>query len=135
VKSINRPHWATNIVNQRERLGMSGLELSKRAKIGISTIRDIERGKAKPSLQTIEAIAEALRIEPYKILMPEGERKSPSVDDFTLLFDFASKFAKLQRDLKVMVLGLVYQDPEILRELSHAFLEQLSRQTEHELNE
>ena len=51
------------IKNRRSTLGITQLDLAEMAEIGISTVKDIERGKANPSIHTIEKILEVLGLE------------------------------------------------------------------------
>ena len=51
------------IKQRRAILGITQLDLSEMAQIGISTIKDIERGKANPSLRSITKILDVLGLE------------------------------------------------------------------------
>jgi len=44
-------------------LRISQQELAEMADVGLATVKDIERGKANPSLLTIEKICEVLGLE------------------------------------------------------------------------
>ena len=48
---------------RRSELGLSQLDLAEMAEVGLSTIKDIERGKGNPSLHTLEKIMEVLGLE------------------------------------------------------------------------
>ena len=52
-----------NIVKIRKEQKMSQEELAFRAKISVSRLRDIEHGKANPSIDTLESVAKALSVE------------------------------------------------------------------------
>ena len=45
------------------RLGISQQDLAEFAGVGIATIKDIERGKGNPSLQTLQKLLEVLGLE------------------------------------------------------------------------
>jgi len=45
------------------RLGISQQDLAELAGVGIATVKDIERGKGKPSLQTLQKLLEVLGLE------------------------------------------------------------------------
>ena len=62
------------IKQRRAVLGITQLDLSEMSQIGISTIKDIERGKANPSLQTINKIINILGLEmDFKVKSPSGK--------------------------------------------------------------
>jgi DNA-binding XRE family transcriptional regulator len=52
---------ASDLVNDRERLGWSQAELARRAGIRVETLNRIETGKHTPSVATIEKIDNAFR--------------------------------------------------------------------------
>ena len=54
---------AANIKKRRKRLGISQQDLAEFAEIGIATVKDIERGKGNPSLQTLQKILAVLGLE------------------------------------------------------------------------
>lgn len=54
---------AANIKKRRRRLGISQQDLAEFAEIGIATVKDIERGKGNPSLQTLQKILAVLGLE------------------------------------------------------------------------
>jgi len=45
------------------RLGISQQDLAELAGVGIATVKDIERGKGNPSLQTLQKLLEVLGLE------------------------------------------------------------------------
>ena len=54
--------------SRRKTLSLSQQDLAEMAGIGLSTIKDIERGKGNPSLATVSRILEVLGMEiVYKI--------------------------------------------------------------------
>jgi transcriptional regulator with XRE-family HTH domain len=53
---------AKRIINLRENAGLSTNRLAKLAGIGQSTLSDIEKGKVKPSIDSLEKICETLGI-------------------------------------------------------------------------
>ena len=53
---------------RREFLSLTQQDLAEMAEVGVATIKDIERGKGNPALNTINKILEVLGIEiEYKI--------------------------------------------------------------------
>ncbi|MCC8070512.1 MAG: helix-turn-helix domain-containing protein [Bacteroidales bacterium] len=52
-----------DISQRRRQLGISQLDLAQLAQVGISTVKDIERGKANPSIATLEKICVVLGYE------------------------------------------------------------------------
>lgn len=48
---------------RRQTLGISQLDLAEMAGVGIATVKSIECGKANPSIQTVEKLAEVLGLE------------------------------------------------------------------------
>lgn len=60
-----------NIKMRRCSLGMSQKDLAKKAKLGHSTIAQIEMGLKLPGFKTLIAITKALKLQAHEILMPE----------------------------------------------------------------
>ena len=54
---------AADIKKRRTRLGISQQDLAEFAGVGIATVKDIERGKGNPSLQTLQKLMEVLVLE------------------------------------------------------------------------
>ena len=54
---------AETIKERRATLGISQQDLAEIAEVSAATIKDIERGKANPSLATMDKIAEVLGME------------------------------------------------------------------------
>lgn len=54
---------ATAIKERRTQLGISQKDLAEFAEVGISTIKDLERGVGNPSLQTLQKMLEVLGME------------------------------------------------------------------------
>lgn len=53
---------------RREFLSLTQQDLAEMAEVGVATIKDIERGKGNPALNTINKILEVLGIEiEYKV--------------------------------------------------------------------
>ena len=51
------------IKERRAQLKLSQQDLAEFAEIGIATVKDIERGKANPSLQTLQKLLNVLGLE------------------------------------------------------------------------
>lgn len=62
-----------NVKYYRKNAGLTQLKLSIITEISKDYISEIERGKTLPSLKRLEIIANALNIEPYKLLKPHVE--------------------------------------------------------------
>ena len=54
---------AADIKKRRTRLSISQQDLAEFAGVGIATVKDIERGKGNPSLQTLQKLLEVLGLE------------------------------------------------------------------------
>ena len=54
----------------REQKGMSLRELAKAAHVSPSFIADIESGRSRPSLETLESLARALGVSPSELVDP-----------------------------------------------------------------
>ena len=53
---------------RREFLSLTQQDLAEMAEVGVATVKDIERGKANPALNTIKKILDVLGIEiEYKV--------------------------------------------------------------------
>lgn len=52
-----------SITDRRRQLGISQQDLAEMAELGIATIKDIERGKGNPSLNTLKKICNVLGLE------------------------------------------------------------------------
>lgn len=48
---------------RRETLSITQLDLAEMSQVGLATIKDIERGKGNPSLNTIKKILDVLGLE------------------------------------------------------------------------
>lgn len=48
---------------RREALNLSQRDIAEMSQVGISTIKDIERGKGNPALKTVKKILEVLGLE------------------------------------------------------------------------
>lgn len=48
---------------RREKLGLTQQDLAEMARVGVATIKDIERGKGNPSLGTVHKILDVLGLE------------------------------------------------------------------------
>jgi transcriptional regulator with XRE-family HTH domain len=59
---------------RRKFLGISQAELAERAGISVGYVGELEIGRKGPTLETVELLAEALRTQPYRLLMTEKDR-------------------------------------------------------------
>lgn len=68
----------------RRRAGLTQVQLAKRLRVASETINRLERGKAVPSIATIERVARALRVE-LSELFRSGERQTRKTKAIDLL--------------------------------------------------
>lgn len=54
---------AAVIKKRRTQLGLSQQDLAEFAEVGIATVKDIERGKGNPSLQTLQKLLRVLGLD------------------------------------------------------------------------
>ena len=64
---------------EREKLSISGRELAKRAQISPSFLSDIEKGRTKPSLDTLTAISKALGVSVSDLLDDAGTPRQRAI--------------------------------------------------------
>lgn len=61
------------------------MDLSKAAKVSFSTAQRILSAETGPDMETVESVANAFRIDPYRLLLPEivspAERRAPARDN------------------------------------------------------
>jgi transcriptional regulator with XRE-family HTH domain len=67
------------IRTEREKLSISGRELAKRAQISPSFLSDIEKGRTKPSLDTLTALSKALGVSVPDLLEEVGTPKQRAI--------------------------------------------------------
>ena len=60
--------------DRRKFLGISQAELAERAGISVGYVGELEIGRKGPTLETVELLAEALRTQPYRLLMTDKDR-------------------------------------------------------------
>ena len=60
-----------NIKKYRKQKGYTQEQLSELANISTDYLSEIERGKKKPSIDTLDSITSALEIEPYMLFVEE----------------------------------------------------------------
>ena len=66
---------AENLRTLRLAKGLSQQEVASRAKITVSYVSMLERGNRSPPLETLEALAKALKVPPLQLL--ESTRARP----------------------------------------------------------
>lgn len=64
--------YSENIRRIRQREGISQDTLSEKAEISPGFLSEIENHKKTGTFDTLAKIAEALEVEPYKLLLPEN---------------------------------------------------------------
>lgn len=65
--------FAANVRSYRSQAGLSQEELAELAGLHRTYISSVEREKRNISIDNIQHIAEALKVEPYKLLMKREE--------------------------------------------------------------
>ncbi|MBI5882195.1 MAG: helix-turn-helix domain-containing protein [Elusimicrobia bacterium] len=65
------------IREERDLRGWTQEEFAERAGVHLSFIGQIERGIRKPSLATVQRMAEALGVDPGRLLGPPPQRRDP----------------------------------------------------------
>jgi transcriptional regulator with XRE-family HTH domain len=70
---------AANLKKQRNLLGLSQEKLAEMAGLSWQTINSIEGLRTWVSGTTLESLAEALKVEPYQLLLPVGNSKPPDL--------------------------------------------------------
>ena len=88
-----------NIKKHRELLGFSQEKLSEKAGISANMIRDIEGCRTWVSEKTLMSIAEALKTDTYRLLMPETMQEDENYR--TVLLDLTKTFEKLKIDFEL----------------------------------
>lgn len=56
-------NWGTIIKERRALLGISQQDLAEFSGVGISTVKDLERGVGNPSIQTLQKILDVVGME------------------------------------------------------------------------
>ena len=87
-----------NIKRHRELLGLSQEKLSEKAGISANMIRDIEGCRTWVSDKTLINIADALKTDIYRLLMPETVQEEEIYR--TILLDLTKTFDKLKIDFE-----------------------------------
>ena len=83
---------AQNIKEARSRLGYSQQELAERADLSAGHMNDLEQGRKWVSADTLQRLADALAMEPFMLLLPEGHENH--IETFTVLTEYAKTLRK-----------------------------------------
>jgi transcriptional regulator with XRE-family HTH domain len=68
----------TNIRNYRKQLGWTMEKLAVRCKLNYDFVGNVERGERSISIENLEKIAKALKVETWKLLFPEAFEVYPN---------------------------------------------------------
>jgi len=90
---------STNIKKHRELIGFSQEKLAEKAEISANMVRDIEGCRTWVSDKTLINIAEALKTDIYRLLMPETIQEEENYR--TVLLDLTKTFEKLRTDFEL----------------------------------
>ena len=74
-----------NLRKEREKQGLSQLELALRANISQNMINYVETGKRTPSLDTLLKICQALNINPAALFLDTNDEKEKAKDTIMTL--------------------------------------------------
>lgn len=89
-KSIDRPHivLGRNIAHFRKTRGFEDQEdLARKAGVGISALKDIERGISEGTLETRKTIAQTLKCSLAELYMAPGESSKLTQSDLVSLVE------------------------------------------------
>ena len=75
-----REIFATNLRRERQRCNLSQEALAHESDIDRTYVSALERSLYSASLDTIEQIAAALGVEPYKLLLPDAQPDDETED-------------------------------------------------------
>ncbi|PSJ50338.1 helix-turn-helix domain-containing protein [Pseudaminobacter soli (ex Li et al. 2025)] len=67
--------FATNLRELRRARGLTQIELARLSGLSLRYIGILERHEKSPTIDTIEAVAQALAVEPVQMVVPAGEEK------------------------------------------------------------
>jgi transcriptional regulator with XRE-family HTH domain len=90
---------SSNLKKYREKVGLSQEKLAENAEISTMMVKDIEACRTWVSDKTLESIADALKIDIYRLLMPETvfeEEINKSIRN-----DLESITSKIRQDIDV----------------------------------
>jgi transcriptional regulator with XRE-family HTH domain len=88
-----------NLKNFRKNEGISQMKLAERCNTSPSYIGEIEIGKKFPSVEMIDKIAQALRIEPYHLFVNRINKTDVSLQDI---------YPKLPKSMKEDIISQVH---------------------------
>jgi transcriptional regulator with XRE-family HTH domain len=88
--------FIVNLKKFRKREKISQMRLAEKCNTAASYIGEIEIGRKFPSLEMIERIAGALRVEPYRFFMDAPDQKTVNADNA----EFFAYFENLPPDVR-----------------------------------
>jgi transcriptional regulator with XRE-family HTH domain len=94
---------AKNIKEARKKLGISQMELAKRADLSAGHMNDIEACRRWVSAPTLATLAHELHLKPYQLLLEDSDE---SMDKFNLLTELLSKLLQsVESEINQVVMG------------------------------
>jgi transcriptional regulator with XRE-family HTH domain len=104
VTEIHR-NLVRNMKRHRTLLGISQMELAERSGLSVGYVGEIEMGRKYPSDKKLEAIAKALGVKPFRLIMgPEDLTDALGQD---ALYETAGRIKeRLERELDEIVRGM-----------------------------
>lgn len=113
-----------NIKRIREDMGFTQKDLATLTGLTDKAISEIESGKTNPRRSSLKIIAEALKCDIDEIY---GTSKNPPLrgDHLIDAAEILSRIANLPHEMRLVVLALIYKDPNILDELSPSVAESI----------
>lgn len=114
---------ASNLIRLRTESGLTQAQLAEKAGLSLKMVQKIETCKVNPSGDTLDKLAKGLGVP-----MAEFFGTRPRAIDFTAVregLDVVQRFLSSSQDVQALILALLFEDPDRLRQVSPAFVEQL----------
>jgi transcriptional regulator with XRE-family HTH domain len=128
-----------NIARRRKALGFSQAAFAHHTGVGISGLKDIERGVSEGHIDTREAIATALECEVADLYLAPGVRHAKALQptDGTMgaAIDLLTHFQKMDPGVRLAVSVLIFGDEGYLNARRNPDQRQRALKKLHELRE